>query len=403
MKVLVKKRYMFARAFLLYFCCTSEPQSVKVSNTPSNMAHHGSTLSPPKIGPAPTLISRKEVDALYEILAAVSTALTSIGVDYIVTGGSLLGAIRQHSVLFCDDDIDIAVIDRDGSGAYEAAREAFSSGLLGPLFAYTIRPWEGGDRVRLKRMPNVFLDLFTLRRYANRGELTAMLGVKKNGEPQSEEYVKGVVEKMENSAFSAGEATPLFPAWHFNTRKSVEMWAKEVYREKELFPLERTLEFGPLTGISGPRMPVLLLKRAFGKDCFECYYQSGSHSNVKPPKGGAAAAPKKQPHLPKPADAVTAAATAAAAPVTAAGAPAPVAAAPAAAVAAAAALVAAPTLSLPAPLLPPLLQTGGQWECGRKALLEDEHFLPMQPVSRKQRRYVVVHCAETTTDRLLFL
>jgi len=24
---------MFARAFLLYFCCTSEPQSVKVSNT----------------------------------------------------------------------------------------------------------------------------------------------------------------------------------------------------------------------------------------------------------------------------------------------------------------------------------------------------------------------------------
>ena len=32
-----------------------------------------------------------------------------------MTGGSLLGAVRQHSILFCDDDIDVTIIDRDGT------------------------------------------------------------------------------------------------------------------------------------------------------------------------------------------------------------------------------------------------------------------------------------------------
>jgi hypothetical protein len=73
--------------------------------------------------------------------------------------------VRQHSILFCDDDIDIiAIIERDGSGAYEHVSNNFQS-LLGPEFAYSIRPWEGGDRIRPKHMSSIFLDLFTIRRY----------------------------------------------------------------------------------------------------------------------------------------------------------------------------------------------------------------------------------------------
>lgn len=41
---------------------------------------------PARMGPEPLLISRSEVDALYEILAAVVAALDKLGVDYIVTG-----------------------------------------------------------------------------------------------------------------------------------------------------------------------------------------------------------------------------------------------------------------------------------------------------------------------------
>ena len=42
-------------------------------------------------------------------------ALNELNVSYIITGGSLLGSIRQHSILFCDDDIDLAIIETDVS------------------------------------------------------------------------------------------------------------------------------------------------------------------------------------------------------------------------------------------------------------------------------------------------
>ena len=89
----------------------------------------------------------------------------------------------------------------------------------GEDFSYTIRPWEGGDKVRLKRMDSVFVDIFTLRRYESFEQLHELIGVKKNGQPQSDEYVAGIRSTIETSAFSQGEAAPLCPFWHFNTRK----------------------------------------------------------------------------------------------------------------------------------------------------------------------------------------
>ena len=128
----------------------------------------------PKMGPQPVLLSRKEVDALYETLEAVVNALKGLKVNYIVTGGSLLGAIRQHSILFCDDDIDVAIIDYDGT-IYERVVAPKLQDLLGNDFLYQIRPWEGGDRVRPKRMNNVFLDLFVLRKYSSMEELKELI------------------------------------------------------------------------------------------------------------------------------------------------------------------------------------------------------------------------------------
>ena len=95
------------------------------------------------LGPEPTLISRKEVDALYETLAAVRAALDRLAVDYILTGGSLLGAVRQHSLLFCDDDIDVTIIDtidEHGTTAYERVSQRLGT-ELGEDFSYTIRPY----------------------------------------------------------------------------------------------------------------------------------------------------------------------------------------------------------------------------------------------------------------------
>jgi cytidyltransferase-like protein len=284
------------------------------------------------VGPEPVLTSRKEVDALYETLDATTKALKQLNVEYIVTGGSLLGAIRQHSILFCDDDIDIAIIDNSSDGSvYKKVSENLQT-LLKKEYRYTIKPWEGGDKVRPNRMSNVFLDLFVLRKYNNVMELKEVIGAKTNGQSQSEEYVQSLITKMQRAAFAQNEFHAMFPLWHFNTRKAIEMWTKEVYRPQELFPLDRGLRFGPLLGIQGPRSPVLLLKRAFGLDCFEVYYQSASHHGAKD---------KANHKESNDCD------------------------------------------------LKALVQEGGTWEAGKKMPLEDEHYLPMQPISRAKRRHTL--------------
>lgn len=328
----------------------------------------------PKLGPEPVLLSRKEVDVLYEILDAVRKALNKLEVDYIVTGGSLLGAIRQHSILFCDDDIDIAIIDDrpdNRTSLYESIVVPYLQETLGTDFIYQVRPWEGGDRVRAKRMNNVFLDLFVLRRFDTINDLIDIIGMKKNGQTQPESYVQGIIDKIQSSAALLDEegATngvpsqsqePLFPCWHFATRKAIEMWPKEVYRENELFPLSRDLKFGPLLGIKGPRTPVRLLKRAFGDDCFMVYYQSVSHKGKS--KGNA------EPTTVHGRLHVENGRT-------------------------------TPLENGVVGELPPLVSAGGIWEGGQKVPLEEEHYLPMQPIARALRR-PTLHCKDNLMEYL---
>ena len=312
------------------------------------MKHNHGDTKIPKMGPEPTILSRKEVDALYETLEAVTCALSKLGVDYIVTGGSLLGAIRQHSILFCDDDIDITIIDSTGDMYEQVVQPNLQATLGTDDYQYQIRPWEGGDRIRPKRMSNIFLDLFALREYKSENELREVIGIKKNGQPQSEKYVNRILEKLRQcTANIVGEGKtgpPLYPFWQFTTRKAIEMWTKEVYFPWELFPLDRTLKMGPVTHISGPRMPVLLLKRAFGDDCFDVYYQSISHhqnNNSSIRHNDHRKEDNESDHD-----------------------------------------------------LPPLTSEGGTWEGGQKTILEEKHYQPMQPIARQSRRYTM-HCKET--------
>lgn len=297
-------------------------------------------------GPAPVLISNKQVDALYETFEAVTEALQTLGVEYIVTGGSLLGTIRQHSLLFCDDDIDIAVIDysycsHQKDQRNEIAYDKVSTQLqskLGKEYSYTIKPWEGGDKVRPKRMSNIFLDIFVLREYTTLDDLLQVIGIKANGQPQQQSYIDGILDKIQKAAFSQGEMDSLFPLWHFNTRKAIEMWPKEVYRPKELFPIERNHKFGPLTNISAPRMPILLLKRAFGSDCFHVYYQSASHQKQKKEEDKTKLEAKNHESVGE---------------------------------------------------LKPLVLDGGTWETATKTELSDLQYLPVQPISRAKRRFTL--------------
>lgn len=127
------------------------------------------------LGPNPTLLSRTQIEALYMCLQAVQTALTQLPVSWIITGGSLLGAVRQHSILFCDDDVDVAIL---GQFSYDLVRQHLQH-LLGDDYTYSIQAWECSDRVRLKRVSNVFLDIFCIRKYESDVEWRSVMSVKK--------------------------------------------------------------------------------------------------------------------------------------------------------------------------------------------------------------------------------
>ena len=348
-----------------------------------------SNCGPPqkvKAGPEPLLLSRKEIDVLYDILDVVRKALELLKVDYIVTGGSLLGAIRQHSILFCDDDIDIAIIDpydEEIPSIYEstilpnlqsaldqvATEQASLTQTEPQKYVYQIKPWEGGDRIRSKRYNNVFLDLFVLRKYPTLKSFVSVIGTKKNGQEQPESYVQGILRTIQKCVHTRGENQngslesyeTLFPFWQFATRKAIELWPKEVYlvapsdslqpQRDELFPLQRNLKFGPLTNICGPQTPVTLLKRAFGEDCFEVYYRSISHQ-----QGQTKQQPTKQSSNDN-------------------------------------------SNNNNSKQLPPKVAPGGTWEASPKTTLEEEHYLPMQPLARKRRR-PTLHCKSTLWEYL---
>ena len=131
------------------------------------------------------------MDALYSLLEAVTDGLKQLDIPYILTGGSLLGAIRQHSILFCDDDIDLAILESDDEedSMYERAISQLPD-ILGDEYQYTIKPWEGGDKVRIKSCSNVFLDVFVIRKYNNIDQLVQVIGVKKNGESRKKKEME---------------------------------------------------------------------------------------------------------------------------------------------------------------------------------------------------------------------
>lgn len=228
-----------------------------------------SSSSVPPLGPAPLLLNNKQISALYKTLKAIRDALKTLNVEWIVTGGSLLGAVRQEGMLFCDDDIDIAILSTESR---EKVRQSIQS-KLGRDYHFKADAWEGGDRVRPRFCGDVFVDVFCLREYEDEDALREVLGKKKNGDDQPKDYVDGIVGKIRDcTSDGIGEHLPLFPCFHFATRKAIEMWPKEVYRNAELLPIRQDFRFGNVEDVGAPRCWRGLLERAFGRDCFEVYY-----------------------------------------------------------------------------------------------------------------------------------
>ena len=239
----------------------------------------------------PLLLSRSEVDALYDCVAAVTRALTSVGVRPFLVAGSLLGAVRSGSILFCDDDVDVGVLEEEYARVpHEDVAAALRSEGAGHFVA---RPWPGADRVRPARCTHVWVDIFVIRRYESLADLRAVLDIKANGQPQPAGYRDGILDTMARAASSVGgvhedevveeerlTATSeqlVFPIYHYDNRKAIELWPGEFFRERELLPLRRDLLFGPVSTPYAPARPVGHLLRAYGDRVFVEYKVADSH------------------------------------------------------------------------------------------------------------------------------
>jgi hypothetical protein len=140
----------------------------------------------------PTVFTQKEIDKLYDLYEILSEALDSLGIKYTLIAGSLLGAVRSRSILFNDDDIDVAVFsDEDYLRVVEE---------LPPLISerawYKKRPWPAADKIRSKAAPYIWIDLFVLKRFESFDQVFSLVYLKENGDEQSFRYVSRILDAL---------------------------------------------------------------------------------------------------------------------------------------------------------------------------------------------------------------
>ena len=196
---------------------------------PPTPPYDRSRQRPPARGPAPVLLRNKEVDALYELLGWVQDALEGANVPWTLTGGSALGAIRSESILFCDDDIDIAIIGRPNVGKARGALKAIRGAYYQDAGGRKGLPW---DRIRHKSSPKAWVDVFLLVEYASLDELRKAVSTKRNGEPQATDEIERATQ------FCASLPSDAWPLYHFGELDrrggaglAIRRWPRERVRE----------------------------------------------------------------------------------------------------------------------------------------------------------------------------
>ena len=225
----------------------------------------------------PLHLTHQQVDELYNLLETLIAALDELHIEYVMIGGSLLGAVRCESILFNDDQIEMAVLG--GLASYDRLRQRLPELLLGASekrneregldvsYECQWRPWTGCDRIKSSVTPQVSVNVFVLRRYESVSELSSVLR-KQSEEPGRMDNVLSAIDGEE------------FPLYHYDTAEVMMLRPNEFFRSTELLPT-KPLSFGHLR-VKGPQNGIGTLRRFFGEQCFTHYAINVDRKALRP-------------------------------------------------------------------------------------------------------------------------
>lgn len=194
-------------------------------------------------------MTREATRELYKLMADITSLFEQQGIEYWITCGTLLGAVRHQGVIPYDDDVDVCFWqkDLDKVKALKPQLQKIGYDMYQDRASLKIYKTDGVP-LRPKRSSFKIADgLWFVRHKRERFPCMDLYASEKRG-----------------------------PVIHYHLAKARELFPKKFYQDGEIYPLKK-YTFGPLT-VWGPQKPEGLLQRSYGHDATTRLVFEGHHS-----------------------------------------------------------------------------------------------------------------------------
>jgi lipopolysaccharide cholinephosphotransferase len=185
--------------------------------------------------------NQSSIKLLYQLMYDIHQILVNNGVKYWADGGTLLGAVRHTGIIPWDDDLDIGILSKDIRKFLDLEKNLNKCG-------YSICKVWCGYKIFYTDRKKIMID----------------------GDEQC--YSFPFMDVFPFRKFPDGK-------YYLSLKAARDAWPKEVWNEKELFPLVE-YEFGDFN-VLGPKNYQKYFDKLYGKDWNKIAYRQYDHKNEK--------------------------------------------------------------------------------------------------------------------------